>query len=265
MNDSWGAPPQDAPLGAVGRRASLLKQIRLAAGFLTIFPFVDGRSSTPEEVSASLGWFPLVGFAIGSALAAEDYLLGFACGGAIRAALTVMTLSIITGAVHLDGLADTADALGAGRDRKRALEILRDSRIGTFGASALFFALALKILAIAATAGKLRYAALWLAPGLARWAMVALAYRLDYLRADGAGTMLLAHDSRRNFILASLVAIAGVLPLVGCNSLRVSTIAIATTLALGAFYRKWLGGLTGDLIGAAGEIVETAALLAMST
>jgi adenosylcobinamide-GDP ribazoletransferase len=265
MNDVGSAPSRDAAPGAVGRRHSILTQIRLAAGFLTIFPLVDSHGNTPQEVSASLGWFPLVGFAIGGALAAEAYLLGFVCGDAIRAAAIVMTLAMVTGAVHLDGLADTADALGAGRDRKRALEILRDSRIGTFGASALFFVLALKVLAIAATAGKLRYAALWLAPGVARWTMVALAYRLDYLRADGAGTTLLARDGRRNFILASSITIAGALPLFGYHSLRASITTIAITLALGVFYRKWLGGLTGDLIGAAGEIVETAALLAMST
>jgi len=264
MNDTGGARSPDGPSETVGRRASVLTQIRLAAGFLTILPLVDSQGDAPEEVSASLGWFPLVGFGIGGALAGEDYLLGFLCGDAIRAALLVMTLAIVTGAVHLDGLADTADALGAGRDRKRALEILRDSRIGTFGASALFFVLALKLLAIAATAGKLRYAALWLAPGVARWAMVALACRLDYLRANGAGTTLLAHDSRRNFILASSIAIAAALPLAGYHSLRVSITAAAITFALGALYRKWLGGLTGDLIGAAGEIVETAALIAMS-
>ncbi len=265
MNDSAGARPEDGAPGAVGPPTSVLTQIRLAAGFLTIFPLVDGQASAPEEVSASLGWFPLVGFAIGSALAAEDYLLGFVCGSAIRAAIVVMTLAIITGAVHLDGLADTADALGAGRDRKRALEILRDSRIGTFGACALFFVLALKVLAIAGSGGKLRYAALWLAPGIARWAMVALAHRLDYLRPDGAGTTLLAHDGRRNLMLASSIAIAGALPLAGYHSIRVLITVIAITVGIGAFYRKWLGGLTGDLIGAAGEIVETAALLAMST
>lgn len=262
MNHAGGEQPREAAPG--GRRTAIFTQIRLAAGFLTILPVVDDRANAPEDVAASLGWFPLIGFAIGAAIAAEDYILASVCPSAIRAVLIVMTLATVTGAVHLDGLADTADALGAGRKRERALEILRDSRIGTFGALALFFVLALKVMAIAGGTGKPLYAALYLAPGIARWAMVALAHRLDYIRAEGAGTTLLSHDGRRNFIWASTIAVAAVLPCIGVRALRGYAVAAILTLALGTFYRKWLGGLTGDLIGAAGEIVETAVLIAVS-
>ena len=244
-------------------RNSSRDRIRLAASFLTILPTVDDRARTPEDVAASFGWFPLVGFAIGLALMVENYFLAIAFGPALRAVLIVMTLAILTGAVHLDGLADSADALGAGRNRERALEILRDSRIGTFGACALFFILVLKVVAIARTGGSC--AQLWLAPGLARWAMVALADRLDYLRPEGAGTTLLARDDRHDsFILASIIAIVGALPILGGGTLLAYFAAVLMTIGLGAFYRNWLGGLTGDLIGAAGEIVETAVLIAMS-
>src|SRR5438132_707993 len=131
------------------------KEVGLAASFLTIIP-VGGNSATSADLAASLGWFPLIGFAVGGALAFADYLLGFFLLNAVRATLVVLALTAISGAVHLDGLADTADALGAGRDRMRALEILRDSRIGTFGATAMFFALALKIAALASAAGHAR-------------------------------------------------------------------------------------------------------------
>ena len=109
--------------------------------------------------------------------------------------LIILSLTVVTGAVHLDGLADTADALGAGRDRERALDILRDSRVGTFGASAIFFDLTLKILALSTLAGHRRYAALIFAPMLARWAMVLVASGLPYLRASGAGSTLLSSKS----------------------------------------------------------------------
>jgi len=248
-----------------GRIASAFAQIRLAAGFLTIIPVVPARPSAAEDVAASLGWFPAAGFAIGAALALADYLLSFICHPPLRAGLIVTALAIVTGAIHLDGLADTADALGTGRDRARALEVMRDSRIGSFGALALFFVLALKILAIAGAAGTERRAALYLAPGLARWAMVALAHRLDYLRAQGAGTALLAHDGGRNFNLASLITVVAAIPAIGGHALRAYAAAVTVTILLGAFYRRWLGGVTGDMIGAGGEIVETAVLIALAT
>ncbi len=120
---------------------------------------------------------------------------------------------MLTGAVHLDALADTADALGAGADRRRALEIMRDSRIGSFGTAAIFFFLALEIVALATMGETRRAAALWLAPGLARWAMVAVGWRIDYLRAEGAGTMLLGPGGDRNLALASAIAALAALPI----------------------------------------------------
>ena len=114
---------------------------------------IDQRPASDETVAASFAWFPIVGFLIGVALVGEDWLLAHFFAQVIRSVLIVISLTVVTGAVHLDGLADTADALGAGRDRERALDILRDSRVGTFGASAIFFDLTLKILALSTLAG----------------------------------------------------------------------------------------------------------------
>ncbi len=163
----------------------------------------------PEAVAASFGWFPFVGFALGATLAAENLLLTPLFGDALAAVLLVLTLTVLTGAVHVDALADTADALGAGTDRRRALEIMRDSRIGSFGAAAIFFFFALEIVALAAMGETRRAVALWLAPGLARWAMVAVGWRIDYLRAEGAGTALVRPGDDRNFVLASAIALIG--------------------------------------------------------
>jgi adenosylcobinamide-GDP ribazoletransferase len=244
--------------------APIFMRIRLAASFLTIIPLVDEHACAADEVAASFGWFPLIGFIIGAALAFEDYVLAFFIGHALRAVIIVMTLEIATGGVHLDGLADTADALGAGRDRQRALDIMRDSRIGSFGAAALFFVLALKVLAIAGTGGGFRYGAIYAAPGLARWSMVAVSYGLNYVRSGGAGATLLAGDERRNLPLASLIAAVAMLPVIGYHALRACVVAVLLTLIMRAFYRRWIDGVTGDLIGAAGEIVEAAILIAIT-
>ena len=240
----------------------MLNEIRLAAGFLTIIP-VGGDCDSSTQVSASFGWFPLIGFILGALLGGADYALASLISNPVRSTLLVLFLAAITGAVHLDGLADTADALGAGRDRARALAILHDSRIGTFGAAAVFFVLALKIAALA-SATHSRQVALYLAPGLARWAMVAVSYNLKYLREQGAGSTLLGHESQRNLLRASLATVIALIPAGAVFSIPVTIVSVTLVCILRSFYDRWLGGITGDLIGAAGEIIETAALIAIT-
>jgi adenosylcobinamide-GDP ribazoletransferase len=241
--------------------AQWLLEVRRAISFLTIFPVGPADAALSIDLAASFGWFPLVGFGIGLTLCAVDWLLAPLLGHALRALLVVLILTVLTGALHLDGVADTADALGAGRNRESALEILRDSRIGSFGAIALFFVLGLKVIAIVGAGGAQRYAMLYMAPGLGRWAMVALASGLDYLRTEGVGATMLSRDRRRNLWFATVTAAVALAPLMMLHALRACLIATAVMLALRTFYRRWLGGVTGDLIGAAGELVETAVLI----
>jgi adenosylcobinamide-GDP ribazoletransferase len=263
MTDPAG--PQPGPQATVG---GIFEQVALAASFLTIIPLLDARPRVSEVVAASFGWFPLIGFALGALLCAIDSASSAIMAPTARAIMLVMALTIATGAVHLDGLADAADALGAGRDRARALEIMRDSGIGTFGAIALFFLLIIKISALAAALDSHRRVALYIAPGLARWAIVLVAWRMDYLRPQGAGATLLRDDGWRNPLLASILAAGGMILMWKLLAFRAALVAIvlapALALILRAFYRRWLGGVTGDLIGAAGEIIETAVMLAIS-
>jgi adenosylcobinamide-GDP ribazoletransferase len=243
--------------------SSFVDQLRLAASFLTILPLLDERPRPDEEVAASFRWFPLVGFLIGGVLALADYALRDLLNPAARGFVVIIALVVITGAVHLDGLADTADALGAGRDRLRALAIMRDSRIGTFGAIALFFVLTLKLAALADAAHAARYRAIFLAPGLARWVMVIVADGMPYLREAGAGSSLL-QSGKSKWRIASLIAGAGVLAARSSSGVAALVIALLLSLILRAGYRRWLGGVTGDLIGAAGELAETIVLLVVA-
>ena len=259
MSDDAIAPPVKAKSG-------FLTELRLAVSFLTIIPVIDQRRPSEDAVAASFAWFPIVGCLIGIALAAEDWLLSYVFAQVIRSVLIVISLTVVTGAVHLDGLADTADALGAGRDRDRALDILRDSRVGTFGASAIFFDLTLKILALSTLAGDRRYAALIIAPTLARHVMTAVGSGLPYLRESGAGSTLLnAHGSPRTALMIQCGMIFVMSILLSWLRLAVTLgVAYAIMIAMRLFYRRWLGGVTGDLIGACGELVEIAVLLTMS-
>ncbi len=250
-----------APNNAI---AGMLAEIRLAAGFLTILPILPHEQVSSRTLARSYGWFPLVGFALGAVLAAENLLLTRLFGGGPTSALLLLTLVVLTGAVHLDALADTADALGAGRDRNRALEVMRDSRIGSFGAIAIFFFLALALAALAGMDIARRTAALWLAPGLARWAMVGAGWRIDYLRVQGAGTTLLASSGDRNFALATAIAAVAVIPVLSSRTVGACVAAALIAALSHALNRRWLGGVTGDVLGATGELVEVAALLAMA-
>jgi adenosylcobinamide-GDP ribazoletransferase len=246
------------------RDGGILLQLRLAVSFLTILP-VAIESANESDVAASMAWFPLVGVLMGSVFALEDYALSFLLGHALRSTILVLSMVALSGAVHLDGLADTADALGAGRDRVRALEILRDSRIGTFGAIALFFALGLKVLSLAGLSGRPRLAALILAPMLGRWALVAVSCKIDYLRTEGAGSSMLGRGSDRNLAIASIIAILAMIPLFSRKVIIAYAIAIIATVAMRSFYLRWLRGITGDLIGACGEIVEVLAMIVIAS
>ncbi len=256
MSDDAGAPG-----------GGFLTELRLAVSFLTILPVIDQRRASEETVAASFAWFPIVGFAVGAMLCVEDWLLAHVFAQVVRSVLIIVSLTVVTGAVHLDGLADTADALGAGRDRDRALDILRDSRVGTFGASAIFFDLTLKILALSTLAGHRRYAALIVAPMLARWAMVLLSSGLPYLRAQGSGSTLLA--GKKFGHSAGIVTVFTLVIWWTLGAMRPIALAVAVALAIVAamrlFYRRWLGGVTGDLIGACGELVEIAVLVTMAS
>jgi len=240
----------------------MLLQLRLAISFLTILP-VRIDSASEADVAASMKWFPLVGLLIGIAFAIEDRVLAAIVPHAIRSAMVILSMTLLTGAVHLDGLADAADALGAGSDRLRALEILRDSRIGTFGAIALFFALGLKVLSLAGTHGKPRLMMLILAPMLGRWAMVAVSRNIDYLRASGAGSAMLGRA--RNIAIPSLIVILATVPFFQRKVIEACVVAVVTTASMRWFYRSWLGGITGDLIGACGEIVEVLAMIVLAS
>jgi len=249
---------------APATKSGFLAELPLAISFLTILPVIDQRPASDEAVAASFAWFPIVGFLLGLALVGEDWLLAHVFAQVIRSVLIVISLTVVTGAVHLDGLADMADALGAGRNRERALDILRDSRVGTFGASAIFFDLTLKILALSTLAGHRRYAALIVAPMLARLAMLFVAASgLPYLRPSGSGSTLLS--GRKGGLPKRIVAFFTLLVAMLVGDPIAVGVAAAIGLAMRFFYRRWLGGVTGDLIGACGELVEIAVLVTMAS
>jgi len=227
--------------------------------FLTRLP-VPGRLD-PARLGRSLAFFPLPGLLLGGALAGAARLAEGRVAPPVAAALLVAGLAWATGGLHLDGLADVFDGLAAGHaDRERALRIMRDSRIGAHGAAALVLALGAKTAAVAVL---LAAGATWplvLAPAVARFAAVGLVVGFPYARPEGLGKAFHEGGGARELAVAAVItaaALAGAFP----AALIPAAVALAAALALAFRLRRTLGGLTGDVYGAAIELAEVAFLV----
>jgi adenosylcobinamide-GDP ribazoletransferase len=226
--------------------------LRAAVGFLTRIPV--GRVDATDVARGAFA-FPLVGAGIGAVGAGVALLVQPPLSPLVAASLAVTATTALTGALHLDALADTADAIGASA-RERALEIMRDSRIGSFGAAALGLDLLVRVTVIAQLLGGAVLGPLIAAGALSRGASVALAAALPYVR-PGEGVL----NRKASSLAAAAVAIVIAAVALQWDAVAVIAAVVLVTAVLGALYRRWLGGVTGDALGAASELGELTALL----
>ena len=243
-------------------RRDLIDQFAIAASVLTRFPIAAGASE-PGAVAAS-GWaFPLVGGGIGALCAVVYFaagLLGLPAG--LAALLAIAAGIAATGALHEDGLADTADGFGGGRDRDRKLAIMRDSAHGTYGVVALVLSIGLRATAIAAIGDPVFVGlALIAAHAASRAALPMAMYLLRPARADGLGTAA-GRPGRMVAAVAALIgsaiALATLGPLTGALALLLTGGAVALAAMLA---RRQIGGYTGDVLGFFQQIGEIVMLL----
>jgi adenosylcobinamide-GDP ribazoletransferase len=231
-----------------------------ALQFLTRFRV---RSVTPDlqSVADAQAWFPAVGLLIGLVVLTVDRLAMRALPAPSVDVLLVVTLVAITGALHLDGLADAADGLLGGYTPERRLEIMRDVHAGTFAIIAIVCVLALKWAGFESLPADIRVEAIVLTPCLARFAMLVGVAAFPYARAAGVGAPFRPALSPRQFIIASGVAIGASIVLLGAGGLYATVFAALLALAFGALATRLTGGMTGDLYGATVEITEALLLL----
>ena len=239
-----------------------MRALLAALTFLTRIPAWRLSREAPVPIVDALWAFPVVGALVGAVGAAAFAICARVPALAAVAALVAMLLA--TGALHEDGLADTADGLGGGATRTRALEIMRDSRMGTYGALALMVALAARVASLAAIADPARAAAALVATGaLGRACILPLVLLLSPARPDGVAVGL----SERNLInVAAGLLVAAVIigVLLRATALPACAAALAATAVLGVAARRRLGGYTGDVLGAAVVLAESAALAAIA-
>ncbi len=240
-----------------------MKPVVAAFAFLTRLPVWRGPL-LDVELGRSVSFFPLVGLVLGFALTGLAAALGSVMAPWLVGALLVALLAALTGGLHLDGLADVFDALGGGRrDRVRMLEIMRDSRIGAHGAAALVLLLIAKVAALAQAAERRDLLALLAFPTVARWLAAVLIVLFPYARAEGLGRAFNGEAGRVQVGVATAIA-AVTVAVLGPGLILPALGTAAVVLAFGFWLYRRLGGLTGDVYGAAIELGETVMLILCS-
>jgi adenosylcobinamide-GDP ribazoletransferase len=249
----------------------MLRSLALALSFLTRIPVRTGEVA-PAESAASLPSFPIVGALIGALLWALQLLLTPLFGAWLSALVLVAASALITGALHLDGVADLCDGLGGGRgDRNRVLDIMRDPRVGAHGAAGLVIVITGKLLATHELIGR-GSAPSWtwaiaLAPLWARFTCVLAIKAFPYARPSGLGLAFHVHARTRHVVLAAvpsalaiaLTVRAGATPALLASALLASAVL---SLSLARRVHHLLGGITGDVHGACIELCELVVLFA---
>ena len=218
---------------------------------------------TAPELAASMAWYPVVGLLIGGGLIVADFGLAAILSPPVVNVLLIVLLVLLTRGLHQDGLADTLDGLAGGRTAADRLLIMRDPRIGAGGATGLFLSLILRYAGLMVLPHELRLPAVLCMPAMGRWAMVTLAWISPYARTEGGlAAPFLSHLSWRH-VAMSTVALAMALA-VGFGAIGACLILLAGTLIILVGWRacrRWFGGITGDTLGAANEVIEILFLL----
>ncbi len=232
-------------------------ELAAAVRFLSILP-VPGAQ---QGVMLGSGYFSLVGLLLALLLSLLLLLLSPLLPTSALAALLVVALVLLTGGLHLDGLMDTCDGLFGGRTRERRLEIMRDSRVGSFGVLGGVCILLLKFAFFASLELHALYVALFCILPAARWAMVLALQTCPAARPAGLGATFRRSVTLPRLYLAAGVALSSALLVGHLIGLLLWLAATVTALLLGRWITRGLGGLTGDAYGAIAEIVEVVTLL----
>jgi adenosylcobinamide-GDP ribazoletransferase len=247
-----------------GVASALLAQYHeftFATRFLTTLPvpgsvrvFRTDTSEPPTSIGA--GYFPLIGLLIGGLLCILPLALGQVLPSSVLAVLVLIGQILLTGGLHLDGLMDSCDGFFGGTSREQKLEIMRDSRVGSFGVLGGVSILLFKFAVFASLGLPLLYFALLIIPAVARWAMVVAVYIFPTARPTGLGAAFRQTVTQRRLILAGVLAllIAVLIGHIAGFFLWLGATLVALLVGIWAIHH--LGGLTGDVYGAIVEVAE---------
>jgi adenosylcobinamide-GDP ribazoletransferase len=239
--------------------------LSLAVALLTRIPMPHPAAVLPDRMARAQRAFPLVGAMIGLAIGLVDRgLLAIGIPELAAAALALGAGAALTGALHEDGLADVGDGFGGGSDREAKLAIMRDSRLGTYGALVLLVSFVAKLSALASLPIATIIPALVTTHALARAAIPVLAANMPFARDDGLGKSAGRPDSASIAIVVVLAIVIALLCLPFRGALLAVLVTAAAAAAVGWLAWRQIGGLTGDVFGAVEQVAETAVLLTLA-
>jgi adenosylcobinamide-GDP ribazoletransferase len=270
-----GAGAGAAPAPGGWRRR--LRAPLAAVMFLTRVPVPRWVGHDDGLLARATPYFPLVGLVVGAGGGAVFWAASLGWPAAVGAACATGATVWLTGAFHEDALADSADGFGGGWGREQVLAIMQDSRVGSYGAVAVALAVAARVAALAgigaADGAGAGVRALVAAHVLARWSSLPLIWGYPYVRAgESKGRPFAAAVTTARLLGGTALALAVVVPVLGLPALGGSAArtaaclaaAVAVTALAGRYFRRRLGGITGDCLGAANQFVELAVYLVLA-
>ena len=243
-----------------------------ALSFLTIIPLPHRREISPEEVGRSIAYFPVVGVIIGLILAGLNWLLGLFLPSALVNGLLIISLVVISGALHLDGFVDTCDGIAGHKTVEERWWIMHDSRAGAFGIVGVFLLLLVKYVSLNSVPETLLAATLVLMPIVSRWAMVYAIFAYPYARPEGLGKVFKQGANWQRFTIATIITLAAAIGLARLANMAYFYLAglvimvgiWVMVVAMVAYLKRKFSGLTGDTYGAINEVAEVGVLILVS-
>lgn len=237
--------------------------------FLTIIRLPFRREVSPEELGRSIVYFPVVGGIIGLILAGINCVLTLVLPAAVVNGLLIVALAVISGGMHLDGLADTCDGLAGQKTVEDRWRVMRDSQVGAFGIIGAFLVLLVKYASLNSVPEDLMLATLVIMPVVSRWAMVYTVFAYPYARPTGLGKAFKEGASWQRFAVATIITLAatiGLARLVSTAYFYLVGLVIVLgvwviVIALATYLKHKFAGLTGDTYGAINEVAEVAVLI----
>ena len=243
-----------------------------ALRFLTVFRIPGGRIETATDMGRSTVWFPVVGLIIGGILALFNWIFSRFLPTAVTSALTIVLLVIITGAMHLDGFADTCDGLAGNKPAEERWKVMHDSRAGAFGVTGLILLLLVKFVLLNSIPQTNIVPVLVVMPVIGRWTMVYAIVMYPYARNEGLGKAFKDGVTRSRLVIATMITLGISIFLAWWADLDyyylvgfgIMVIISLTIITISEYFRRKFAGLTGDTYGAINELAETGVLLIAS-
>lgn len=242
-----------------------MRRFWVAVGCLTIVPVGPRGAIREADLGGSLPWFPLVGLLIGAGLMGAQALLSRAVPPLVVAACVLLLWVVVTGALHLDGLGDLSDGLSGGRTREDRLRIMKDPHVGAIAVVSIVLLLLLKFALVGSLPSAAMNRVLLIAPCLGRYAMVFLGSTLPYARAEGGtAAPFVNYGTKRAWGWATFTALPAAGLALGPMGLGLFGVTLSASLLMRAIFRRALGGITGDALGASCEATEVLILSVMA-